>query len=243
VSDQTPPGGGEGPPDERPSAPPPPAPPPPAAFPPPSYPGSAPPPGAPPPSAPPPPGPPPGSAPPAPPYGSAQPYGSPSGGYYYDAGPADRFGRPLAGWWQRFGAILIDLLILGIPASIIERAAIGSSGYTARFHVGLVLLGLLFAVVDLVYFALLNGSQRGQTVGQMALGIAVRDSETGGAIDPQRAGLRIFVLLPGILLDWIPFIGLLASIYTIIAGLSPLWDSQRHGFHDKVARTDVIRVR
>jgi uncharacterized RDD family membrane protein YckC len=136
------------------------------------------------------------------------------------------------------------VLILGIPKSIIAAIAIGSSGtYTARLGVGLVVLGIIFAVIDLVYFALLNGSAKGQTVGQMALGIAVRDTDTGDAIDPQRAGMRIFVLIPYIFLDWIPILSAIAGIYTIVAGLSPLWDSNRQGFHDKATRTNVIRVR
>jgi uncharacterized RDD family membrane protein YckC len=159
-------------------------------------------------------------------------------------GPVDRFGRPLATWWQRFAAIFIDGLILGIPKAIIAAAAVGSSGtFNSGIGVGLAVIGILFAIIDLVYFALLNGSQRGQTVGQMALGITVRDADTGGPIDPQRAGLRILVLIPGILLDWIPVIGALAGIYTVIAGLSPLWDANRQGFQDKAARTQVIRVR
>ena len=77
----------------------------------------------------------------------------------------------------------------------------------------------------------------------MALGIAVRDEATGGAIGPQRAGLRIIVLYPGILVGWVPILGSLAGLYSIVAGLSPSWDSRRQGFHDKAAHTDVIRVR
>lgn len=159
-------------------------------------------------------------------------------------GPTDRFGRPLAGWWQRFGALFVDGLILSIPKSILAAIVVGGSGtYGTHVGVGLVVIGIVFAIIDIVYFALLNGSEKGQTVGQMALGITVRDADTGGAIDPQRAGLRIFVLIPGILLDWIPIIGAIAGIYTIVAGLSPLWDTRRQGFHDKATRTDVIRTR
>jgi uncharacterized RDD family membrane protein YckC len=77
----------------------------------------------------------------------------------------------------------------------------------------------------------------------MVLGIAVRDESTGGAIGPQRAGLRILVLDPGLLVSWIPVIGLIAGLYTVVAALSPLWDDRRQGFHDKVAKTDVIKVR
>ena len=51
------------------------------------------------------------------------------------------------------------------------------------------------------------------------------------------------ILDPGILIGWIPIVGFLASLYTLLAGLSPLWDPRRQGFHDKVAHTNVIKVR
>jgi uncharacterized RDD family membrane protein YckC len=51
------------------------------------------------------------------------------------------------------------------------------------------------------------------------------------------------VLDPGLLVSWIPVIGLIAGLYTVVAALSPLWDDRRQGFHDKVAKTDVIKVR
>jgi uncharacterized RDD family membrane protein YckC len=175
-------------------------------------------------------------------------YPPPGAPYGYVAVPLDRFGRPLAAWWQRLLAIILDSLILGIPKGIISAIAIGSSvaggGFTSgTWELGVLVLGMVFAVIDLAYFALLNGSEKGQTVGQMALGITVRDEVNGGAIGTQRAGLRILVLYPGILLGWVPFLGAIAGIYTLVAGLSPLWDSRRQGFHDKVAHTDVIKVR
>ena len=71
----------------------------------------------------------------------------------------------------------------------------------------------------------------------------MRDTATGGRIDPQRGGIRIFVLYPGILLRWIPVLGFIAGLYTIACGLSPLWDKKREGWHDKVAKTTVIKVR
>ncbi len=49
---------------------------------------------------------------------------------------------------------------------------------------GVVIISLIFTVVDIAYFAYLNGSERGQTLGQMMLGIAVRDETSGGAIGP-----------------------------------------------------------
>lgn len=184
-------------------------------------------------------------------YGQVPPYGQPAGvNYGMVAVPTDRMGRPLAGWWSRFWAIFLDYLILGIPKSIIGAIVLTSADfssgnvlYTTRLVLGAVLLGIAFVIIDVLYFALLNGSEKGQTVGQMALGITVRDEATGGAIGPQRAAIRMIILVPGIVVNWIPILGGLADLYTIVAGLSPLWDARRQGFHDKVAKTQVIKVR
>jgi uncharacterized RDD family membrane protein YckC len=157
-------------------------------------------------------------------------------------------GRPLAEWWQRLVAILLDLVILFVPkaviAAVVLTSAVSSGGvFASGFGISVLVLGIVFTFVDLAYFSILNGNERGQTVGQMALGITVRDQATGGAIDPKRAAVRILILDPQIALGWIPVIGLLALLYTIAAALSPLWDSRRQGFHDKVAKTDVVKVR
>jgi uncharacterized RDD family membrane protein YckC len=166
-------------------------------------------------------------------------------------GPVDSQGRPLAEWWQRLVAILIDSVILGIVTGIISAVIIATGHYHGNgngfFSTNLdarhVIAGLITFIIDLGYFAFLNGGEKGQTIGMMALGITVRDTNTGRPIDPQRAGLRIFILYPGILLRWIPVLGAIAGVYTIVAGLSPLWDSKREGWHDKVAKTTVIKVR
>ena len=182
-------------------------------------------------------------------YGQVPPYGAPpAGAYGYVPGPTDAQGRPLAEWWQRLVAIIIDGLILAIPFYIILAIAVGSGGvYRSSFVVGAFIVGIIFAAIELAYFAYLTGGEKGQTVGQMALGIAVRDQSTGGPIGTQRGAIRILVLAPGIAVSWIPIIGgllsVLAFLYTIVAALSPLWDSRRQGFHDKVAKTDVIKVR
>ena len=162
--------------------------------------------------------------------------------------PVDRFGRPLADWWQRLLAIILDGIILAVPKIIVEiivlTSFVASGGvFSSSFQLNAVLIGIAFSVIDIGYFALLNGGSRGQTVGQMALGITVRDEQTGGAVGPSLAGLRIIVLYPGLLVGWIPFLGLIGFFYTLVAGLSPLWDDRRQGFHDKVAHTDVIKVR
>ena len=106
---------------------------------------------------------------------------------------------------------------------------------------------MLVGVISIAYFALLQGSERGQSLGMMALGISVRDASTGGAITPQRAGTRIVIFYPSLVLSWIPFAGgllsILGDIWTLICGLSPLWNDKRQGYHDVSQNTTVIKVR
>jgi len=163
------------------------------------------------------------------------------------AGPTNRHGQVLADWWQRAAAIVIDLVLLSIAKAIVAAVIFGvtvSTGLVApTLGAAVLVVGIVFAIVDIAYFAFLNGSPRGQTVGQILLGIAVRDSATGGPIDPKRAAIRIVVLIPALAIGWIPLLAFLADLYTIVAVLSPLWDRGRLGFHDKVAHTEVVRVR
>jgi len=169
------------------------------------------------------------------------------GGAAYGAsdGPLDSQGRPVSGWWLRFAAFVIDSLILGVPYGVVLGLSLDrhSTISTTRITASIVVVGLVFSVIYIAYFALLNGSERGQTVGQMVCGIAVRDEATGGSIGRQRAAVRILALEPGFALLWLPVLNRLAGLYTIVAALSPLWDGRRQGFHDKAAHTFVVKVR
>ena len=146
-----------------------------------------------------------------PPPGGAPPYGQPFAGapFGYTSGPVDSQGRPLAEWWQRLVAIVIDGIMIGIVYSILLSIAVRGSfshGFT-HFGLRLWIVDLIVGLGGIAYFAILEGSERGQSLGQMALGIAVRDATTGGPIDPKRAGIRMVILYPWLVLIWIPFIG------------------------------------
>ncbi len=203
-----------------------------------------------------------GAGTPPPPYAAPNygppPYGSvPSGATPFPgdplaelALPTDVLGRPLSGWWKRALAFILDGMILAIPESIISKLLFGSSvllgtsnGRALSIRGSVLVFTLLWGVLSVAYFALLNGGAGGQTLGQMVLGITVRDQETGGPIGTQRGAMRILTLEPGLLLTVIPLLGALASIYSLVAVFSPLWDARRQGFHDKVAKTQVVDVR
>jgi uncharacterized RDD family membrane protein YckC len=78
---------------------------------------------------------------------------------------------------------------------------------------------------------LLDGSERGATLGKRALKIQVRDATAGGPVGVGKALLRRFVFV----ILWLPFI-----IPGLINVLSPLWDKKRQSWHDKATNSVVI---
>src|SRR5215211_3019150 len=72
----------------------------------------------------------------------------PTGTQWTPGGPTG----PRAGFWRRFGAALIDGLIIGAPLAIL--AAITKSNA----------FGVIYAAAALAYFTYFEGSESGQTV-------------------------------------------------------------------------------
>jgi uncharacterized RDD family membrane protein YckC len=127
-------------------------------------------------------------------------------------------GGPRAGFWRRFAGALIDGIFLGIVDTIFRRL------FGPRAGVG---IGLL---ASLIYFTALIGADRGQTLGQMALGIRVIDENTGEPIGPMRALVR-----------WV--VSIISGIVLLLGYLWMLWDGEKQCWHDKAAHDVVVHVR
>jgi serine/threonine-protein kinase len=152
--------------------------------------------------------------------------------------PIAAFGAPLATWAQRVGAGLLDALVLGLPLVILDLVMASATRTTDVYGIQHVNGGALRSVsvvsflVGFLYFSCLNGLGRGQTVGNRAPGIAVRDVRSGGPIGFWRGGLRWFVrtalycafVVPGVVND-----------------LFPLFDQKRQTLADKCAGSVVVR--
>jgi uncharacterized RDD family membrane protein YckC len=85
------------------------------------------------------------------------------------------------------------------------------------------------ALVWVGYLTLLGSSRRGQTIGMMLYGIAVRDDADGGQVSVARATIRSLILV--------------AASGFFVDLLWPLWDRKRQSLHDKAARTVVVDIR
>ncbi len=145
-------------------------------------------------------------------------------GWGFSLGPVDAHGRPLAEWWQRVVALLIDGAVLLVPGLVL---ALGAGG----LYMGAV----LNLALGSAYYGLLNGGVRGQTVGKRVLDIQVREATTGGPLGPERAVVRY--LVDGIAAFLPPLL-----LFNVLDGLWPLWDPQRQALHDKIVNSVVIKV-
>jgi uncharacterized RDD family membrane protein YckC len=138
-----------------------------------------------------------------------------------DAPVEDQRRFEYAGFWIRFGAYFIDAILLAIVNVVLALMFTGES--FGESNLGLNLLSLLLGVL---YFGLLESSDKQGTLGKMAVGIKVGD-KFGNRISLQNAIGRYFAKIISFLILGIGF---------MMAG----WDDRKQGLHDKLADTFVF---
>jgi len=122
-----------------------------------------------------------------------------------------------AGFWRRFAGAFIDGIVVGIANGVLRSIV----GYGAGLGLGI--------VVGAAYFTAFIGAERGQTLGQMALGIRVVGLDTGGSIGYGRAFLR-----------WV--VSIVSAAVILLGYLWMLWDKEKQCWHDKAANDVVVPV-
>ncbi len=208
-------------------------------------------------NAPPPPPPPPGSsAAGSAAAGSPAPQGPPAfptrvaspGGYPPPPPPQYDTTPPYATWGIRVGGYLIDALIFlvvlillvllfrhshSLDVHLMARKGTRRRSFSAVPFV-------ISAALYIAYGTVLCGSERGQTVGMMAVGVrAVRDG-TFEVLGYGRALAR--ALVEGVF-RLLGLLSILLGLVWLLDMLFPLWDSKRQTLHDKVGGSVVLRVR
>jgi uncharacterized RDD family membrane protein YckC len=142
-------------------------------------------------------------------------------------------GAPLASWGRRVGGFFIDLAVLiASYVPTITWAVSTHDPVTDEISDDAALvLGLQIIFLPSLYSWVMLGIW-GQTVGKMAVGIAVRRGADAHPIGFARALGRVAsVFVLGIL-----------SIPLLLSYLWPLWDSRNQTLHDKMANTIVVRT-
>jgi uncharacterized RDD family membrane protein YckC len=148
-----------------------------------------------------------------------------------------------SGFWRRVAGLIIDLLVIGIPFSVLA-SVIGGDGLTAtttnspsgaqvtHFHLApgrfFSLFFLQLAVAG-AYSALLQSSSNQATLGQMALGIRVTDLSGGRISLAQGVSRYLGYQLSNLLLG--------------IGNLVMLFTERKQALQDLLAHTLVVRSR
>jgi uncharacterized RDD family membrane protein YckC len=122
---------------------------------------------------------------------------------------------PRAGFWRRFGAAIIDGILLAIVDTIV-RAILPAAAYL-----------VLSLIINWGYYTAMEGSARGATLGKMALGIRVLDFERGGRLSYGRALVRNVAKI-------------LSTIPIFLGYFWMLWDGEKRTWHDKIAGAVVV---
>ena len=104
------------------------------------------------------------------------------------------------------------------------------------------MIGLINAAVSFAYsVGFLMWKQA--TIGKLVVGLRVRLRERPGPMPLGTVLLRwVGQFGPG-LLGIVPYVGGLSGLYSLLDDLWPLWDDKRQALHDKVAKTNVVRIR
>ena len=133
---------------------------------------------------------------------------------------ADMKNPKYAGFWKRLLAALLDGLIIGIPAFILQFGLVFATGITSLLY--------LIELAVIVFTIYMDGI-RGGTPGKLILGMRIVN-EAGNFIGIPMAILRyIGKILSGIILG----IGFLMIAFT----------EKKQGLHDKIAKTYVVYVK
>lgn len=143
---------------------------------------------------------------------------------------------PLAGWWRRAFAVILDDLLLAAVAWLAVGAAegptlhppVGWGGVEPSSPALAASLGNGWVVAALLALVLLQ-AYTGATPGKRVTGVVIVDAETGRPVGLLRTLLRPLAHV----LDAILFIGY----------LRPLWDAQHRTFADSLLRTRSVQTR
>jgi len=158
---------------------------------------------------------------------AAQPAASPPPPVW-DARPSDPASVAYGGFWLRVVAYIIDAILLYLVAGVVSIVTDESLFAADKAHFPFK-TQLISVVIGWLYFALLESSERGATVGKMVVGLRVV-TEQGNRLSFLNATGRHFAKYISTLILGIGF---------LMVGLT----DKKRGLHDMMAGTLVVKNR
>lgn len=176
-------------------------------------------------------------------------------------GPTTPDGVPLAAFWPRVAAHILDGVLIGAVGSMFmfplqigiqrEMQRLLESDPAPREFLSAYLdmllpifvwSTLIGFVAWTVYTAIML-RLKGATVGKMALGLGVRLRERPGQLPWSSIAARIVTQHGYMLTAVVPWVYLALSWFPLLDGLWAAGDKKRQALHDKAGRTNVVRTR
>jgi uncharacterized RDD family membrane protein YckC len=146
----------------------------------------------------------------------------------WDARPAGPDHVAYGGFWIRVVAYLIDGILLTIVCGVVGRI-LGIDIFASDWEHYDPTANLISLVIGWLYFALLESSPRGATVGKMAMGLRVVTG-SGQRLSFMNATGRYFAKI-------------LSAIILCIGFIMIAFTDRKRGLHDIIADTLVIKTR
>ena len=144
----------------------------------------------------------------------------------WDAKPSGPASRGYGGFWLRVVAYIIDAIILAIPTAIIG-SILGAglmSGGAFGFNPG---TNIASVIISWLYFAFMESSERGATLGKMAVGLRVV-TDQGQRLSFANATGRYFAKF-------------ISAIILGIGFIMVAFTDRKRGLHDMIAGTLVVK--
>jgi uncharacterized RDD family membrane protein YckC len=146
----------------------------------------------------------------------------------WDARPIGPEHVAYGGFWIRVVAYIIDGILLTIVCGVVDRL-LGINILTSDWDHYDPMANVISLVIGWLYFALLESSERGATVGKMVMGLRVVTSD-GQRLSFMNATGRYFAKI-------------LSAIILCIGFIMVAFTDKKRGLHDIIAGTLVIKTR
>lgn len=153
------------------------------------------------------------------------------------AGKEAQKSNSYTGFWPRLAAYVIDYIFIFVAQSILiilfaillagaELAGLSIGDGPISAILGFIIL-LIFIIVQAVYYIIMNASKWQGTLGKLALGIKITDTE-GNRITTGRSIARYFAFI--------------LSAFTLLIGfIMAAFTSKKQALHDMIAGTLVVK--
>lgn len=146
----------------------------------------------------------------------------------WDAHPAGSGQLAYGGFWIRLVAYIIDAILLSIAMGVVGAVA-GVNFFNPDIESYSSSVNFVYVLVAWLYFALLESSERGATVGKMAMGLRVV-TDQGQRLSFLNATGRYFAKI-------------ISAIILCIGFIMIAFTDRKRGLHDMIAGTLVIKTR